>query len=266
MDFIQVVFLSLVQGITELLPVSSSAHLILVPLLTNWPDQEIAFDIALHVGTLLAVIIYFKQDLVNMAVDGVKFLTKGNHTQHSYLLMALIFGTIPVGLAGLLFKDYINEFLRSPNVIAWTTIIFGLLLLFADKLGKGERSERNLQVKDVVLVGFAQVLALIPGVSRSGITITAGLMTGISREGAARFSFLLSIPVIILAGGLQAYQLLSLDKNILVDWTSIFIGIFLSGITAYICMHYFLKMITKIGFEIFVGYRVVLGIVLLWVF
>jgi undecaprenyl-diphosphatase len=176
----------------------------------------------------------------------------------------VLIGTIPVGLAGLIFKDVIEMQLRSPMVIAVATIVFGLLLWYADRTGKRSKNEYGLLLSDVLIIGLAQALALIPGTSRSGITITAALMLGLNREAAARFSFLLSIPVIILAGSLETMEYLgaaSID-----DAQPLLIGALISAVSAYACIHYFLKLLERIGMMPFVAYRLVLGVVLVVLF
>ena len=264
MDLIQIVVLALVQGLTEFLPISSSAHLILVPLLTGWEDQGLAFDVAVHVGTLTAVVLYFRHELGRMVCDWVGSFTGKGQSGDSRLAWAVVLGTIPVGLAGLLFKDFISESLRGPLVIAATTIIFGAALWWADARGRRERDEYSIDWKDILVIGCAQAIALIPGTSRSGITITAALLMGLNREAAARFSFLLSIPVIILAGGFETLEYLEQAKAS--DWQSLVFGALLSGISAYLCIHFFLKLLERIGMMPFVIYRFILGAVLLFVF
>ncbi len=264
MDWLQVIILAIVQGLTEFLPISSSAHLILVPVLTDWPDQGLAFDVALHLGSLAAVLIYFRADLINMTQSWVRSLATRQLDADARLAWAVILGTIPVGLAGLAFKDTIETVLRSPIWIAVGLIGFGLLLGWADWRHKGEREVSQMRWKDVLLIGIAQAIALFPGTSRSGITMTAALMLGLSREAAARFSFLLSIPVIVLACGLEGKGLIQSGEP--VDWTFMLAGILLSGISAYLCIHYFLAFIKRIGMQPFVIYRVVLGLFLLWIF
>ncbi|MDH5446268.1 MAG: undecaprenyl-diphosphate phosphatase [Gammaproteobacteria bacterium] len=264
MTLIQIIILALVQGITEFLPVSSSAHLILVPVISQWQDQGLAFDVAVHVGTLSAVMWYFRIDIVRMTADWFESIYKRELVGESKLAWAVIWGTIPVGLAGLLFHDFIDTQLRSPLVLAWATIGFGLLLWLADVSGKRERDEHSLNWKDVLIIGLAQALALIPGTSRSGITMTAALLLGLTRTAAARFSFLLSIPTILLAGGYKGLKLL--EETAPVDWMSIILGIVLSAITAYICIHYFLKLLDRLGMLPFVIYRLVLGMILLVIF
>ncbi len=264
MELIQIVLLALLQGLTEFLPISSSAHLILFPALSGWEDQGLAFDVAVHVGTLSAVVWYFRRELVVMLRDWFASIRQRRRVGDSNLAWAVGFGTIPVGLAGLLFKDVIETSLRSPLVIATTTIVFGLLLWWADAQAKRVRDEHTIGWRDVVIIGVAQAMALIPGTSRSGITMTAGLMVGLSRAAAARFSFLLSIPVILLAGGLNTLELI--ESPALVDWNSLLLGVVLSAISAYLCITLFLKALERIGMFPFVIYRLALGVVLLWIY
>lgn len=264
MDALHAIFLALLQGLTEFLPVSSSAHLILVPRLLGWEDQGLAFDVAVHVGTLSAVVLYFRRELAPMAQDWFQSLVTRKQTANSRLAWAVLWGTIPVGLAGLLFKGYIEINLRSELVIAAATIGFGLLLWWADVKGRGHRNEYSLRISDILIIGVAQALALIPGTSRSGATMTAGLMLGLSRQAAARFSFLLSIPVIVLAGGLLTLDLIQ-DPG-LVDWRAMTIGVVTSAIMAYLCIHVFLKLLERIGMLPFVIYRLALGALLVYLF
>ncbi|MDH3342171.1 MAG: undecaprenyl-diphosphate phosphatase [Gammaproteobacteria bacterium] len=263
MDIIQVIVLALVQGLTEFLPISSSAHLILVPVITDWPDQGLAFDVAVHIGTLSAVVFYFRKELVTMFVEWLGSL-RGKHTPDSRLAWAVLLGTIPVGLAGLIFKDVISEHLRTPLVIAMTTIFFGILLWLADRNKNLTRDEHSLQWKDVLIIGVAQAMALIPGTSRSGITITAALMLGLTRQSAARFSFLLSIPVIVLAGGLETLEYVQVAS--ITDINFLMIGAMISAVSAYACIHFFLKLLERISMLPFVIYRMILGVVLLFMF
>lgn len=260
MDIVQIIVLALVQGLTEFLPISSSAHLILVPYLTDWADQGLAFDVAVHIGTLTAVVAYFRHEIKNMFVAWLASLG-GRHSEESKLAWAVLIGTIPVGLAGLIFKDVISESLRTPLVIAATTIIFGLLLGYAYCSGKRQRDEYSITLKDVIVIGCAQAIALIPGTSRSGITITAGLFLGLTASASARFSFLLSIPVIVLAGGMETIEYVSVAG--IGDVNDLIIGALISAVSAYLCIHYFLKLLDRIGMTPFVIYRLVLGITLL---
>jgi undecaprenyl-diphosphatase len=258
MDTLQIIVLAIVQGFTEFLPISSSAHLILVPAFTHWPDQGQAFDVALHIGSLMAVVAYFRHDLRNMLLAWFTSLSTRQQTPESRLAWSVIFATIPAGLVGLIFKDYIELNLRGAEVIATTTIIFGLLLWYADSIGKRNRDENAMKWTDVLFIGCAQAIALIPGTSRSGITMTAALMMGFTRSAAARFSFLLSVPIILLSGGLKSIDLIRSDTP--VDWYALLAGTVLSAISAYICIHLFLKLLERIGMLPFVVYRVLLGL------
>lgn len=264
MDFIQIIALALLQGLTEFLPISSSAHLILLPIIADWQDQGLAFDVAVHVGTLTAVVFYFRHTLRKVLGDWWQSVCLRTRVGDSHLAWAVAFGTVPVGIAGLLLGDMIETALRSPMVIAITTILFGLLLGWADVQGKRQRDEHQIGWRDVLFIGVAQAIALIPGTSRSGITMTAGLMLGLTREAAARFSFLLSIPVILLAGGLKTVELV--QSPFAVDWTALISGALFSAVSAYLCIFLFLKMLERIGMWPFVIYRLILGAVLLWLF
>ena len=264
MDFIQILILALVQGLTEFLPVSSSAHLILVPILTGWEDQGLAFDVAVHVGTLCAVVLYFRHELISMSVAWFASLAGKGISPDAKLAWAVLLGTIPVGIVGLLFNDFISEYLRTPYVLASSTLVFALMLWWADKMGRRTRDEYSLSWKDILFIGVAQAMALIPGTSRSGATMTAALMLGLSRQAAARFSFLLSIPVIVLAGILKITEYLeyaSID-----DMQPLMLGALLSGVSAYFCIHYFLKLLERIGMMPFVIYRIVLAVFLFVMF
>lgn len=264
MDFLQIVVLAIVQGLTEFLPVSSSAHLILVPIISGWQDQGLVFDVAAHVGTLMAVVLYFRREISRMTLSWVASVSGKGLDQDAKLAWAVLLGTIPVGLAGLIFKDFIAEHLRSAFVIATTTLVFALLLWWADRNGRRQRNEYSIGWKDILVIGVAQALALIPGTSRSGVTMTAGLMMGLDRQAAARFSFLLSIPVIILAGGLETLEYLKHAD--VTDMLPLLSGALISGISAYFCIHYFLKLLERIGMLPFVIYRIILALLLYLVF
>jgi undecaprenyl-diphosphatase len=261
MDYLQAFWLAIIQGISEFLPISSSAHLILPSEILGWPDQGLAFDVAVHVGSLIAVIIYFRNDIVSLTQAWFDSVFVRRHSPESRLAWYIILGTVPAGLTGLILGGMIELHLRSMSVIAFTTIFFGLLLAWADARGNGERGIYQFTWKSALVVGSAQALALIPGTSRSGITITAALAMGFDRETAARFSFLLAIPIIILSGGLKGLELLGSES---VDWTMIAIGTVLSGITAYLCIKLFLKVIQQMGMLPFVIYRMLLGALLIY--
>jgi undecaprenyl-diphosphatase len=263
LDFFQIFILSVVQGVTEFLPISSSAHLILVPVLTGWQDQGLAFDVAVHAGTLVAVLWYMRAQIARMTLAWVGSMAGRPH-RDAQLAWLVLLATLPVALAGFGLKDLIEGPLRLPVVIAVSTIVFGLLLWWADYFGKRSRDEYTLTVRDALIVGLAQTLALIPGTSRAGITMTAALMLGLQREAAARFSFLLSIPTIVAAGTLMTVDLLR--SAVPIQWDVLLTGFVLSAVSAYVCVLLFMRLIERTGMLPYVGYRLVLGTVLLIMF
>jgi len=256
MDVFQLALLALIQGLTEFLPVSSSGHLLLPSAVLGWPDQGLAFDVAVHVGSLLAVLVYFKRDLVDIVTDWLGSF-RGQHTLQSKLGWLIILATIPAGLAGLIFNDWIEVNLRSAWVVGLTTIVFGLLLGWADWSGKRQNDLPKLGWRHALLIGCAQALALIPGTSRSGITITMALMLGLTRQASARFSFLLSIPLITLSGGYKALDLIGQPDT---DWGMMLMGVVVSAVSAGLCIHWFLRLVDRVGMLPFVLYRLVLGV------
>jgi undecaprenyl-diphosphatase len=261
---IHLVTLALLQGLTEFLPISSSGHLVLLPILTGWPDHGLVYDVAAHFGTLFAVVYYFRKDLAVLSKAWFASINAGEQSIHTRTAWGIIWATVPVCVVGFLARDFISENLRSPLVIAATTIIFGIVLWLSDYLGRRNRTLDHLRIPDVVIIGFAQALALIPGTSRSGITMSAALLLGLSRESAARFSFLLAIPVISLAALYESWHLFSSDISI--DWTGLAIVTIGSALSALACIVIFLKFIESIGFSLFVVYRMILGGVLLYLF
>ena len=264
MTDLQAVWLAAVQGLTEFLPISSSAHLILLPRLLGMPDQGLAFVVAVHLGSLAAVLFYFRHELLPMIRDWALTLAGRPNTEHSKLAWAVIIGTIPLGIGGVLMRVAVGGELRSPLIIATTTIGFGLLLGWADYIGRRQRDEHSLSWKDALLIGGSQILALIPGTSRSGITMTTAMLLGLTRTAAARFSFLLSIPAIILPGMLLGADLI--DSPEPVHWRSFIIGVSLSALFAYLCIRLFLTFIQRTGMMVFVVYRLLLGIFLFYLF
>ena len=260
MDILQVIWLAIIQGLSEFLPISSSAHLILPSQILGWPDQGLAFDVAVHVGSFVAVVVYFRHDIRTLSEAWFKSLGR-SRTPESDLGWYLVLGTIPAGIVGLAFGGFIEVYLRSMLVIAVTTILFGLLLGWADLRFRGGKTLKELTWKTALLVGLAQALALIPGTSRSGVTMTAALMLGFDRMSAARFSFLLAIPIIALSGGYKGLQLLG---QMSVPWSDIVIGTVLSGVTAYLCIHSFLRFVERVGMLPFVLYRLALGALLIF--
>lgn len=260
MDTLHAIIIGILQGLTEFLPISSSAHLILVPVITGWPDQGVAFDLAVHLGTLAAVLLYFRKDFLGLSRDTFSALAHRRHEGQSRLALALVIGTIPTGIAGLLLLDLIETTLRSVSIIIVTTVVFGLLLGFADWRGRREREVDSINWRDALIVGCAQAVSLIPGTSRSGATITAGLFLGLTREAASRFSFLLAIPITALAAAVKLLELAS--ENVSVDWSAFAWGISASFITAILAIHYFLKWLNRFGMWPYVIYRLVLAVVL----
>ena len=262
LDFFQVTILAALQGATEFLPISSSGHLILPSLLFAWNDQGLTFDVAVHVGTLFAVLIYFKDDLQRLVLALTMSVFRREQSQDSKLAWMLLAATIPAGLSGLLFASQVEQYGRSLLLIGITSIGFGLLLLVSDRIGNKQRTLADMNWKTALLIGFAQILALIPGTSRSGVTMTAALFCNLDRAAAARFSFLLAIPIIAASGLLRGIQLLR-DGTESVEWLVLLYAIFISAVVAYLCIHYFLQLIERFGFLPFVIYRVLLGIALI---
>ncbi|WP_415922329.1 undecaprenyl-diphosphate phosphatase [Tateyamaria sp. SN6-1] len=266
MTLFQLLIVALIQGVTEFLPVSSSGHLILLPTLTGTPDQGLAIDVAAHVGTLMAVVLYFWRD-VRIAAHGTTRLARGKvDTQGAFLALCLIIATLPALLVGLAIKvTGVDEAMRSATVIGWTMLIFGLILFWADRTGGTTRTADRWTLRDAALMGLAQCLALIPGTSRSGITITAARKLGYAREDAAKLAMLMSIPVILASGLLlgvdvagQANWALMRDATIAAAFA------FLAALGALVLM---MRLLRSISFTPYVIYRVILGIgLLVWAY
>ena len=263
-DFFQAFWLAVLQGFTEFLPVSSSGHLILLPRLLGWPDQGLAFDVAVHVGTLLAVLVYFRRDIGLILGHWIRSLAGGPTTHYSRLAWAIAWATVMVGIAGILLESVVDRWLRDPIPVAAATIGFAVLLGWADRAGKRSRALEDINWRDILAIGGAQVLALIPGTSRSGITITTGLAMGLTREAAARFSFLMAIPVIALAGAWQTRRLVVSEEP--VAWSVLLFATVVSGLVAFACIHWFLGYLRRFSMMPFVFYRLVLGLILLVLF
>lgn len=262
-DWVQTVVLALIQGLSEFLPISSSAHLILPAQLLSWDDQGLAFDVGVHLGTLFAVVIYFRQDLVVMLAAWWRSL-QGERSPEGMLSWLVILGTLPAVLAGALFIDLIEVYGRSILVIAATTLFFGALMGVADHYRRERRDLSQIGLKDALWIGTAQAVSLIPGTSRSGATITAALMLGFDRQSAARFSFLLSIPVTFGACVMMASRVSSGAASLPLEM--LLVGALVAGISAWTCIHLFLKWIARIGMMPFVIYRLLLGSVLLLIY
>ena len=245
MTTIQILVLALVQGLTEFLPVSSSAHLILGSKLFSWPDQGLVFDVATHLGTLLAVLFYFRKMLFEMVGAWLKSaVTPAQHELRNmgkYLLLA----SIPVIAVGAIGHNWVETHLRDVRVIAISTLVFGVLLWFADSFFARDRNLHNMRKRPALLIGFAQILALIPGASRSGVTMTMGRMLGFSADAAARFSFLLSIPVIAAAGGYGLLRMIQNDTAL--EWSEFGLAVGFSALAGWVCISAFLTLLKRFG-------------------
>ena len=259
MTLLNIIVLAVVQGFTEFLPISSSAHLILVPQVFGWPDQGVLLDVAVHVGTLLAVVIYFRRD-VQAIISGCLGMVLGRRDDNVKLVLLLAIGTIPVILVGFLLNSHMED-LRDIRLLGWTTLVFGIILYFADRFGGIVRRLAHMRKSDAVMIGLAQVLALVPGTSRSGITMTVARALGIGREDAARFSLLLSIPTIVAAGALEGFVLYQ-QGNAAMTGAAV-TGVALSFVTALTAIALMMAWLRRATFGIFVVYRVILGVILL---
>lgn len=264
MDLINAVILAIVQGLSEFLPISSSGHLILAPHFFGWEDQGLAFDVAVHVGTLVAVVTYFRGAIFAMARAWLTSLGTRQLTPDARLAWCIVLGTIPVGVVGLTLHGLIEQHLRNPLFVAGTLSFFGVVMWLADRLGRQSRDEYSVGWREAAIIGCAQALALMPGTSRSGITITAGLALGLTRSAAARFSFLLAVPGIAMAGGYEFLKLFSSQEP--VDVAAMSVGIVVSAVTGYACIHVLLKFIERVGLLPFALYRLLVAGVIVVVF
>jgi len=259
-----ILILAVVQGITEFLPISSSGHLILTSQVLGWPDQGLIIDIATHIGTLFAVLLYFWRDILLM-FSGLSRQFTGRSGPGTRLALYVVVATIPIFLVGYFSKDFIGSALRSVEVIAWATLVFGIMLWVADKFGMTLRTIEHLRWSGVLFIGFAQILALIPGTSRSGITMTAARILGLERLEAARISMLLSIPAILGAGVLSSCDLYQ-ARDVVLGWDALIAAI-LSFLTAIITISALMQWLSRSSFTPFVVYRIALGTFLLyWVY
>lgn len=261
---LQYIIIGIVQGITEFLPISSSAHLVLISAVTDWGYQGIFTDIAVHIGTLGAVIIYLFPYIKKIFIDF--FLIKKNYFNESnYLGMKIIIATLPALLAGFFIYEYLLEYLRSLVVIGWASIIFGCILFFADKNSSSKKKWEELKFWEIIIVGCFQVLAFIPGASRAGVTITAARFLNVKRDSAAIFSMLLSIPIIVASLSLSLLDFHNSGVQ-LVELTQPFIASIISFITAILSIHIMMRILQFTNFNIFIIYRIILGITLLVVY
>lgn len=259
MTFIQALVFGAVQGLTEFLPISSTAHLILLPWFMGWPDPGLSFDVALHLGTLVALLVYFRNDWIALFRSSFKLLRGNTSDPDTRMAFFIIIATIPGALAGALFESKVETVLRSPVVISFTLIALALVLVAAELKGTRKKNLEEISLNDAVTVGLAQAIALVPGVSRSGVTITAALFKGIKRDAAARFSFYLSTPII---GGAVAKKLLDIaEQGLTADQMMPFIvGIVSAGIVGYLSIAFLIRYLQTHNTYIFVYYRIALGI------
>ena len=263
MTWIQIIVLAIVQGLTEFLPISSSGHLVLVPSIFDWADQGLVFDIAVHFGSLVAVCLYFRSDLAGLVRGGLQLLGRRNETLESRLALAIVIGTVPAAIAGLMFAGWIEANLRSPLVVVYTLAGYAILLAAADRFGRRSRNIASVGLRDAVVIGLAQALALVPGTSRSGVTITAAMTLGLQRKDAARFSFLLSVPVILLA---TVYKLASLlFDGTHIEWATLGVAALMSAFVAYLSIEFFMRFVNAIGLLPFAIYRLILAGVIIYV-
>ncbi|MEM9276941.1 MAG: undecaprenyl-diphosphate phosphatase [Pseudomonadota bacterium] len=255
----QIIVLAIVQGITEFLPISSSGHLILIPVFTGWPDQGLATDVMVHVGSLVAVLAYFWRDCLSLLKGGLNLL-RGKMTDDGRMVLYILAATIPAVAFGLFLKaSGASAMLRSVEIIAWNAIIFGIVLYVADVVGKRIKSMEDMTLAPAMMIGVAQALALIPGTSRSGITMSAARLLGFERAEAARFSFLLGIPAIAAAGLVTMLEFLEAGEGIPSDalWAA-----FLTFFSALAAIALLMAVVKRTSFLIFVIYRLALGLLL----
>jgi undecaprenyl-diphosphatase len=260
---LQIIVLALIQGLTEFLPISSSAHLILGSKVFGWPDQGLVFDVATHFGTLLAVLVYFRRELADMVVAWGRPARSDEDRRHRSMGLSLAIASIPALLVGALAHDFVELHLRDVRMIAWTTIGFGLLLWLADALFPKDKQLGQIRLPAAVVIGIAQALALVPGASRSGVTITAARLLGFSPDAAARFSFLLAIPVVAAAGVYGALRVATGDTDIV--WSQFVLALLFAAMAGWVCITAFLALLRRVGLTPFIVYRLLLGVALLWV-
>lgn len=252
----QALVLGLLQGLTELLPISSSAHLMLVPWLLGWPDHGLAFDVALHFGTLVAIVWYFRREWAELIRAGLRIVRHRRvESEEERRVIFLIIATFPAVIAGLFLEDYVSSVLRDPRITAATLIVMGILLWLIDKVQPRDRALGTMRAPEALLVGLAQALALIPGVSRSGATITMGRFLRFDRRNAAVFSFLMSMPVIAGAAVLKVPEAIAESGFSL----PLVVGVSAAAVSSWLAISILLRYVTKYSYGIFAAYRIVLG-------
>jgi undecaprenyl-diphosphatase len=263
MTLLQIVILAIVQAVTEFLPISSSGHLILVPFFLGWRDQGLTFDVATHAGTLLAVVVYFRRDLRDLIAGLFTGSSSSNDGEYSprSLAWSIALGTVPAGIAGLAFKDVIEREARNPLLIASTAVFYGLLLFLADRIGRKSREIGELGWRDALWIGVAQALALVPGTSRSGVTMTAALLLGFTRPSSARFSFLLSVPITAVAAALKAAELAAAGVTAQ-QLFPLVLGAVVAAGAGYAVIAWLLAWLRRRSLTVFVVYRLLLAAVI----
>src|SRR5215813_5944302 len=265
MNIFQAVIFGAVQGLTEFLPISSTAHLILLPWFLGWPDPGLAFDVALHLGTLVALLIYFRADWIVLITSALGLLRGRTQSPNARMAMLIVAATIPGAAAGVLFEHKVEDALRAPQLIGLMLIVMALVLVVAEVVGHRKKSLNEISWADAIGVGLAQAFAIVPGVSRSGSTITAGLFLSMKREAAARFSFYLSAPIIAGAVGKKMFDILKSGLG-LEQMTPIIVGIISSGVFGFIAIAFLMRYLQTHNTYLFVFYRIVLGVVVLLAF
>ncbi len=265
MDYFIAVLMGILQGLTEFIPVSSTAHLRILPALLGQKDLGAAFTAVIQIGTLFSLLIYFRKDIYYLFVDFFKSIINKNYQNQNFLLSVyIIVGTLPIVVFGLLFKKYIENELRSLIIIATSLIVFAIVFLIAEIIGNRQKSLKDINLKDALLIGIAQAFALIPGASRSGVTICMGLLLGYRREESARFSFLLSIPSVFAAGVFEMKEIFKPDASF--DLTSVIIALIVSFLSGILAIEFLLRFLTDHRLNIFAYYRMILGIAILLLF
>ena len=258
MTIIQAIVLGIVQGLTEFLPISSTAHLHIFPWVLNWSEIPASFDIALHFGSLIAILIYFFKDWIKLLVAGFNKTFKKEDSQEGKLFWYLVFATIPAGIIFFILDKVFEDILRHELIIAITLIVMGILLYIVDKKADSKFNLKNMTLKQAMLIGLAQVLAFIPGMSRSGSTMTIGRLMEVDRESTAKFSFYLSTPM-ILAATIYKFKDFSFDLNFV-------IGTITSFIVALLVIKFFMDYIKKGSYKVFAIYRVILGLIIIGIY
>jgi undecaprenyl-diphosphatase len=272
MEIFSAAILGIIQGLAEFLPISSSAHLILVPWFLGWKPEGIIFDVSLHLGTAIAVLAFFWTDWIRLIREAIVGIFTGdplgNH--HRRLAWYIVVGSIPAAVVGLALEKTVESKLRSPLITVFTLAILGIVLFYAEKRSKQNRTMENFTWADSIWVGLSQAFALIPGVSRSGITITTAMFRNSDRTGAARFSFLLSTPAVVGAGILESWKLVKAVRHPVegvfeIHWLVLIVGVLSAALTGIFCIRFFLRYLQTKSFTPFVVYRVILaGVVLIY--